>query len=232
MNSTTKPTGIFPVTFFSYSRSTTVTDLRNPYLVQRILSREPNSPTPFGNMVGYYKLASANNIKLNEAERGALRKIIPCDYMGSAEFEFGAIFKALEEMSRIELVEASFTVTGKPDTYCYVDPAAYNKLVTQERSATVYVLCIKEHVESLKKYFDMMSKDRYAFQHKENPEIRSGLFGNVKHPEYKGTRRPNKNKLIEHESTSKVTGWLELDMHWFATTDKTQLEDLKIMLGK
>lgn len=228
------PTGLFPVHYHSYSRGGDTIDMRNPYLVQRVLARNADAVAPFGGLIGYYKQKDQfNQVKLTGDESAALRKIIPMDYMGSAEYEFGAVFKALEAMATKAsgLIETSFTIKGKPAKFCFVDSNVYNQQVNP-REATVYALCIEAHAEPLEKYFTIMGADNHTLRHKEVPCIQAGLFGQVEHPEYSGRHRRNVNRIVERKpSYDHVTGWLELDMHWFASTDKTQLDYVKVMLG-
>lgn len=204
----------------------------NPYLVQRIFRIESDATEPIGNMVGYYTDSSKqNNVKLTDAERTTFGKFFSLDYMGSAEYEFGAVYKALNAMSKLDLVVTSFKIKGKPDTFCYVNPETYKKLTT-EVETEVFVLSRSEDADAVKTYMEIMANDEYSITHKESTYIKRGLFGQVEHPQYKGTRRLNENKLVSRSGYGDIGAWLDLDNHWMASTSDTQIKFILKMLGK
>ena len=97
---------------------------------------------------------------LSKDAMGLLRGIFSFDYMGSAEFEWGAVPAALAFLA--EQASAGTLVAGKEGDVFYVSPVAYEADVKKRIAAlreNEYAWQKKEHC-GLKDYFE--SKKEYA----------------------------------------------------------------------
>ena len=110
-----------------------------PWLVQRIEKSQDNIafPAPDG-ASGYY--AAPSGTKLSDEARAWLRSAIPCDYMGSAEFEFYSVYGAFAKLAGFGatgIVEFPLTIKGRANGFNKVPD---NK--NPERDRTLFVLCL------------------------------------------------------------------------------------------
>lgn len=194
-----------------------------PYLVQRIEKMEQDTP-PVGNLIGYYKDPKAH--PLSDMERDILRNILPLDYMGSSEFEWGAIPAALKTMaSQSALMERTIKLKGKPDHFM-LDEVDEKQLV--EKEIEVYILAPAAIIEFIPSYLEQNLTDRRAMRHKELPHY-SKMFGEI-HQVYAIRGQPRPKNRTEFRKAS-LTMFLDVDNHWVISSDKKQFEYLKIMLG-
>lgn len=87
-----------------------MTTFENSWLVQRlerpIKSRGPLRDNPFSFGGGY------KNGGLSDEAMKLLRDVFSFDYMGSAEFEFGALPKALQRIAKADLAAFTIDVDG------------------------------------------------------------------------------------------------------------------------
>jgi len=200
---------------------------KTPYLILRICypynPLEFPSPEKAKEYRSYY-LKDKSQITPNEERSRFINTALRCDYMGSAEFEFGAVPKAFREMaqagSRGELVETEITFSGNPSVFGGNDA---HPLATVRETKT-WLLCPKNYVEFLRPLLQEMSQHDIAntFRTKEVPYLRKGLFGEIS-TNYKTDKLEWK--------TGNFVGWFDLDNLWFLTKDHSQLEAVKLLLG-
>ena len=89
-----------------------MTTFEKSWLVQRlerpVKPMGPFADNPFSFGGGY------KNGGLTDEAMSLLREIFSFDYMGAAEFEFGALPKALQQIAKANLSAFSFEVDGRP----------------------------------------------------------------------------------------------------------------------
>lgn len=176
-------------------------EMRRTWLVQRL------NPPRQGQMAGIAEAFSFGgcyrNGGLSPEAMDVLRPIFSFDYMGAAEFEFGAVPKALSALAQ---------AAGKKGrglaTFSLSIPLADVAPHRSERksknvptgSATVYVLCPKEWADETEARIRSLA----ARPH-----------GEVKEPTHlSDVLRP------AGDYTPKTCGWLELDNGWMFFTDR------------
>ncbi len=198
--------------------------------VQRI--EAPRSQvTTTSNLVEYYQNRNADSRKKFAEEISQLNSLIPLDYMGSAEFEFGSVGDCLEKISRNRnnFVFFDFNMTGSPESRF---PQTKKKL-TAEKTVTVFGFCLEEHKFLIQDFFKLECIGSYMSHYKggkdlvvslkESSYIREGLFGKI-------CRVWNSQKRIELLD-SKIFGWLDIENLWFVSTIRSQRNDLARLLG-
>jgi len=197
----------------------------NPHLVLRLKQSYGDIAFPApGGALGYYH---CRGVDTSEDVSRWINHAIRCDYMGSAEFEIGAIPKALQEMAELAqvggLVESEIVLSGKPSIECGLSGAKVDKLA-QSKQVKCWLLCPKEILEALKPVIaELCEQDIPAsFRPLEIPYMRRGLFGRVFTP-----YRSKKPTFEEGE----YVGWYDLDQHWFLTKSEDQMKALKILFG-
>ena len=94
-----------------------ITNTFGPYLVQRIEKPRELPPAGTPDLVEFHSTpATTATREANKPAIDALDAVVPMDYMGSAEFEFGEVSKCLREIvaARATLVPFRVKVTGGP----------------------------------------------------------------------------------------------------------------------
>jgi hypothetical protein len=164
--------------------------VRSTYLIQRL--KKPvkrDNPFAFG--------GGKRNGGLSDEAMGLLRGIFSFDYMGSAEFEFGAVPEALNRIANTKDLAA--TVVTVPVARVKADWRDKSK-TKPEGDAAVYILCSEaDAVEISGRVLDLATGS-FDGHLKEQPRLSSSL-------------RPF------DEWDGDVCGWLELDNGYFFFTD-------------
>lgn len=133
----------------------------NPYLIQRL--KAPRNPTPFD--FGGGKL----NGGISKEAMSVLSQVFSFDYMGSAEFEWGAVPKALDSLSKLDLVKSQ---EGK-----------------------VFIICPKEIEQDVKDWIKLASEGRQGHT-KEFVGLKEVLEGR-KYPQTKGWLKIEEDRYCE-----------------------------------
>ncbi len=167
--------------------------MERSYLIQRLLAPVDYTPLSFG--------GGLRNGGLSEKAMELLRGVWSFDYMGSAEFEFGAVRDALEKM----VVDQLNLVCGFEKTfYRYYDhysDSGNNPL--QEGHKTVFYLCRKIQEREVKKRIGQFAiADTSNVRTKETVMLDRAMSG----CDYKDSRR--------------CIGWLEIDNGYMFFTDE------------
>lgn len=183
-----------------------------PWLIQRLVKpmaypeghfmKGKDNPFVFG---GGFRNGGLSNEAMD-----LLRPIFGFDYMGAAEFEFGAVPKAFQSLiaSAKDLATSSFDMKLEKDAYWYSFDDRYYVKPKKGDVRTVYVIAHKDHHDDVKKYIKKLaSKDEPSL--KEGASFRSGLFE---------SKDPKESWL------SKIQGWLDLDNCLMFFIDKDMFE--------
>ena len=187
-----------------------------PWLIQRLnkpfkfpeghLTKGRDNPFSFG--------GGLPNGGLSKEAMACLRSVFTFDYMGSSEFEWGAVPKALCSMvvSIQDLTAKSFEVDQGDVSFGKWEERYFKKPV-KGVTKTVYVIAKDSHQVPAENY------------------IRS-LIG--KEPELKERTRFHEALLEPSDSAedwrTKTQGWLDLDNCLLFFTDKEMFEKMKVLL--
>ncbi len=180
--------------------STATTEMQTTWLVQRLRKpRGHDNPFSFG--------GGLKNGGLSDEAMGLLRGIFSFDYMGAAEFEFGAVPAALRKIAKSNLSAFSFAVPLSE-----VPKGWRDKSGTQPKgTATVYVLCPAEFAEQITARINEWARDEF-------PRLKERLgFTNALRP--------------VAEWDSETCGWLELDNGFLFFTDQAMWQKACALFG-
>jgi len=191
-----------------------------PYYIQRIQTATEFPTKEIPTLVDYYTAPRTDELykKFKESFE-ILNCLIPLDYMGSSEFEYGAIPNTLRDITnnRKSFSQFKIVVSGIPeDLYC-------SRLFKFKKATKLYGWCLVEQKLQLKKFIEDECADISNIRLKESTGLQAGCFGKVR-------RNFNNRDAFEIES-SDITGWLCLDNCWFVSTSKDQANGLAYMLG-
>ncbi|MEK6828994.1 MAG: hypothetical protein AABY15_02625 [Nanoarchaeota archaeon] len=176
---------------------------RNPYLIQRLLK-------PYQIKEGQNKILKDNpftfggglkNGGLSDEAMNLLREVWRYDYMGSAEFEWGAVPKSLDHIAKNnkEYIAGEISVKAKAD-----DWNDGLKKVTVE--APVFYVCIKQDEDQVKESIEKLSgAKKQDFHTKESVLLAEAIC-----------------KLKYREENA---GWHDIDNHFLFFTDKEMFEN-------
>lgn len=180
--------------------------LENSWLVQR-LKRPLRREGVFGGDNPFAFGGGLVNGGLSDEAMGLLRDIFSFDYMGSAEFEFGEVPKALTRIARAKLSAFSFAVP-----LAEVPPNWRDKAKTKGTGeATIYALAPADYAA------DVEERIR-AWTRAEHADLKEGL------------RLTNALRPVE-EWDGDVCGWLELDNGFLFFTDREMWEKTCALFG-
>lgn len=184
--------------------------MKNPYLIQRL-----QKPYQFKDDASPMMKSLANafsfggglvNGGISKEAMGLLNKIWNYDYMGSSEFEWGAVPKSLELIAKSisSYVAGETLVTGKVHDY------RNDKDI--EKKAIVYFVCKKDDE---KEVCEWISK-----------------FANDKKRDYRTKESVCLADAICESGYRKDTGgWHDIENHYLFFTDKTMYENFCKLFG-
>lgn len=121
--------------------------IKKTYLIQRL-----NKPTNFNNPFSFG--GGYRNGGLSEEAMKLLSPIFSFDYMGSAEFEFGAVPEAFQKLSNAE------NVVGEV--------------------SSVFYICPKELINHVEKTINKLIENEYELNLKESCRLKQSISGDGK----------------------------------------------------
>lgn len=169
-------------------------NMKQSWLIQRL--EKPRRPGLLGPDNPFAFGGGLVNGGLSSEAMSLLRGIFSFDYMGAAEFEWGAVPKALQALASDQLVAESLTIPLATVARDFRD-----KGPDPEGEGTIYVLCRREHLDGVKERIKALAAEGYKADLKEPANLASTL-------------RP------VNEWDGRVVGWLELDNGFFFSTDR------------
>ncbi len=177
-------------------RSAPTTEMKRSWLVQRL--KAPYKNSIFGKDNPFSFGGGLRNGGLSDDAMGLLRETFSFDYMGAAEFEFGAVPKALQALARDAADLTAFAIAiplaqVPPDWRVKTDDVP-------EGSAELFVICRKSQDNEVVRRIEGWTSEAWP-QLKEELRLTSAL-------------RPY------HEWDTEVCGWMELDNGFFFFTDR------------
>ncbi len=186
-------------------------NFKQPWLIQRIEKLDAGLSFEVPEVaVGYYACPKDESPK----EAGPyIRQILPCAYMGAAEYEFGEIPKSLKRLASMkkDLALNDFVFTGIRANNTRLGDGKESKEVLQKK---LFLLSPESIAQDVFMFIQGSLKDPYSSKTrlKCRAEFREGLFGAVRIP-YQQVGK-GKFEIIEPQSS----GWLDLDNPWIAFT--------------
>lgn len=176
--------------------------MESSWLVQRL--RKPRGINPFSFGGGL------KNGGLSDEAMDLIQGLFTFDYMGAAEFEFGAVPKALGHIAELanENNLSHFVLTVRQGE---VEPDFRDKTEADE-PRSIYVLCASGDENEVAARIRSWAASRYNGDLKETTHIA-------------GTLRPSS------EWDGECVGWLELDNGFFFFADKTMFEGTAALFG-
>lgn len=191
----------------------------SPYLVQRIMRSVHHRDLPEGLAEKY----QANKPRTPE-EQEFINGLIPLDYMGSAEFEFGAFGKAIQLVrdNRADFRRFEMDVVGTPDNSWDKD------FPVTESAIHLFGFCHKDHVTQVKNDIALFATDRFEGRTKESTGLRD-VFGTITRTHYKDGKRLR--KPIVRLEDSPLSAWFDLDNGWMVGTSVYQMDSMAELLG-
>ncbi len=164
-----------------------------------------------------------------------IKKMFSFDYMGSAEFEWGAVPEAFHAIAikRKDFVSFSKVYKGSPyKTYIIPEGKARRKVIDMPaRTATVYVLCHRDIKDQVDDFLDRLRQGDYGnngIRLKEGTRFLQCLF-----PEETDSwksmvlRKENPNDFFI--TYKDVKGWIDLGNHFMFFTDKDMFDATKAL---
>jgi len=147
--------------------------MKEPYLIQRL--KKPYKIEVKDSLMG--KLAEAFTFG-GGMSKGGIRKeawdiitqIWRYDYMGSAEFEFGAVPESLERMAKSKKL-IKFETLVKANHYSYGN----KKRLSAE--GTVHIICDKEFKDQVAEYIRVMAAAQEKYRTKEYVGLAQSICG-------------------------------------------------------
>lgn len=172
--------------------------MTDSYLIQR-LTRPYKTKGPLADLANAFAFGGGlRNGGLSTEAMSMLRELFEFDYMGAAEFEWGAVPKALQRIAaHKDLTSFSFDIplTNVPASFREKTPPA------SDAHGTVYVLCPEPWQDEIEGRIRGWASRSYGSRLKEQTRISDAL-------------RP------DDEYPIRVAGWLELDNGFMFFTDR------------
>lgn len=177
--------------------------MESSYLIQRL-------KRPYGRVNPFSFGGGLRNGGLSDEAMDLLTGIFSFDYMGAAEFEFGAVPKALQKIAKSadDYQAFSFFIPLNKVAKSWRDKSIEKPV----GDATVYVICNKNDVKEITTRIKKFAAENYNGNLKESTRLQGAL-------------RP-----LEDWDTE-VMGWLELDNGFFFFTDKEMWEKVAELFG-
>jgi hypothetical protein len=186
--------------------------MKNSFLIQR-LQKPLVSPNPIFDKIqnAFVFGGGLKNGGLSDEAMSLIKQLWAFDYMGSAEFEWGVIPKALNMMAQIcdNFVCGSFLTPYKYHDFGRRDKPSKD----YEGNGRVYYLCQKDHEEDVKKRISIWAVNPRSSDTKEIVMLDRTLSG----------------CCTEHERPA--VGWLELNNGYMFFTDEKMWRQTSRLFG-
>lgn len=169
---------------------------QDSYLVQRL--REPMGTSLMENAIAAFSFGGGlHNGGLSTQAMDLLRGIFSFDYMGSAEFEWGAVPDALRQIASASLTTFTMTIPLSAVASDWRD----KKKAAPASEAIIYVICAPDDAGEVESRIRGWAAEPYNGGLKETTQLSSTL-------------RPR------DDYDTRVRGWLELDNGFFFFTSE------------
>lgn len=189
--------------------------MERSYLIQRLERpwRTSEEHPLFGKDNPFSFGGGLRNGGLSEEAMNLTRELWQYDYMGSAEFEWGAVPEALQKMAKTELEATSFTIDLNDVAKDWRDKS--KKAVKGE--ATIYTLAPPSFRDEIERRIRAYAAESYI---PKDPELRLKEATHLA-----STLRPYS------EYDGRTVGWLELDNGYMFFTDEDMFKGACSLFG-
>lgn len=178
--------------------------MKSTWLVQRLQKPVCYANSKFAGLENVFSFGGGlKNGGLSDEAMKLFRDIFRFDYMGSAEYEFGAVPEAFQKIVKNLSDTVSFDIDVK-----YKCKDWKNKKELSE-TKKIYVICHKDWKEEVTNRINQWAKEDYT---KTKEQIRLN------------------SALAEHEYSKDIIGWLELDNGFIFFSDKEAFDKFKMLL--
>lgn len=187
--------------------------MKHSYLIQR-LNKPWDQTGPMADLANVFSFGGGYvNGGLSKEAMALLKSICRFDYMGAAEFEFGAVPAAFNVMaghaSKNELVAGRVKLKGHTQQFdAKRNPIPNTKV---EKEFSVGFLCHKDWVDEVGARIHKFAANKYD-RTKERVCLHEALFP-------------------QHDWDVDICGWLELDNGYLFTTDETMFQRFAEVFG-
>ena len=200
-----------------------------PYMIQRL-----ERPTYIDGEVVVCPFSFGGGLTYGGIPKEAMdiiKNVFTFDYMGSAEFEFGEVPRALQAIvdHREDFVCGEIKFTGKPyQTYDVPEGKKNRKFIEKSaREATVYFFCHKNIFGDVHDFLVKIREDEHSFSFKEFVGFKDAMF-----PEENYSYKSDvENKRTPRNLYDRYVGWLDLGNRFMFFIDKGTFESSKIIFG-
>lgn len=184
--------------------------MKSSYLIQRLL-KPRKVEGPLAGLDNAFSFGGGlRNGGLSDEAMGLIRQIFSFDYMGAAEFEFGAVPQALQKIAQNAKDYIAFETETK---YTYKNWKIKQPI---KGKAPVYVICHKDDWQEVVGRIRAKAAGDYG-SHKDNFHTKENV----------GLDRT----LGGDEYASRNVGWLELDNGYFFFTDPEMYQQVANLFG-
>ncbi len=174
--------------------------MKNPYLIQRLQKPYKTESNLFGGQNPFSFGGGYKNGGLSDDAMTLLNKIWQYDYMGSSEFEWGAVPKSLQSIIKniSNYITGEIEVIGK-----YND---YQSGKNLKESSLVYYVCLKDDEKDVCEWINKFADDKKRDYHTKESVNLAGTICKQKYYLNNG-------------------GWHDIDNHYLFFTDKEMFEN-------
>lgn len=185
-----------------------MSETERSWLVQRL--EKPHGPL-FGGRVKDNPFNFGGGLKnggLSDEAMDLMRDIFSFDYMGAAEFEWGAVPKALQSLAAADALKAFEMVIP----FAKVEKSWRKEDIHPTGTATVFVICPGEMGDEVQDRIEGWAKGGEAAPSLKEPTRLAGV-------------------LRGDPYTDRLVGWLELDNGFMFFTDRPTYEATAALFG-
>lgn len=192
--------------------------MHTSYLIQRL--NKPFVPKDEKQKVLAAFGEALSNTGIPENIMKHLRNIADFDYMGSSEFEWGAVPKALKEVASRANSLTTATITFEPDEI-YMSDFDSRDYCRPKKAVSIYILASKDHMEGAKALITRLVKeDKFSIRLKECAYVSESCLDRSK--EYL--------KRAKGFDGSRHVGWFEMDNGFFFFLDRKMFDQFCTIL--
>lgn len=190
-------------------------DMKRSYLIQRLL--RPVNKEVLGMSVDNLFAFGGGLVNGGMSKEGmdAIRNIFAFDYMGAAEFEFGAVPQALSDMVQQHKNLVAFTVEVETKQEPPSNYPSDKSLNFDAVKAPVYVICLDAHKDEVTARVKGFARRNYGHDTKEAVMLNQTI----------------RRKAGEGKSWNDYVGWLEINNAYMFFSDKETWEKMCKLFG-
>jgi hypothetical protein len=186
--------------------------MEQSYLIQRLQKPfKPNTDPMMASLSNAFSFGGGlKDGGMSKEAMELIRSIFRFDYMGSSEFEWGAVPKAIAKIAKEQGGYVATTIEVDAQEPAYFARKRGQKPKTGK--ATIYILCRLDWITEVAARVSKWAKEEPYGETKESVMLQNAIFNNDRYDKEYG-------------------GWLELDNGFFFFTDKEMFEKTRDLFG-